>query len=87
MSSVICVLSQNRHRLTLLDIPIYNNFFFLTHRIYPDIIRLGAQNLKNFDNKSTKKDVGIEKIIPHPNYKRSSHYNDIALIKMTESIR
>lgn len=61
----------------------------------PEIVRLGAQNLKtrdddkwwHFDDGLIEVDVPIAEFIKHPCYKKSSHYNDIALIRLTRSLK
>lgn len=52
----------------------------------PSIVRLGDQNLKSQADGLTEVDIQIEKFIKHENYRRSSHYDDIAVIKMARDV-
>ncbi|XP_058812944.1 serine protease snake-like isoform X2 [Topomyia yanbarensis] len=55
---------------------------------YPSFVRLGDQNLMRQDDGAHPKDVDIETYTRHPNFKRNQgHYNDIALIKLVETVR
>lgn len=60
---------------------------FLINSVKPDTIRLGDQNLIRTDDKAEPQDFHIADVIVHPDYKHSSHYNDIALIKLDRQIR
>lgn len=64
-----------------------DNVKFLVYRVNPDIVRLGSQNLKFWDSRSAPTDISIEKILAHPDYKRSTHYNDIALIQLARKVQ
>lgn len=46
------------------------------------IIRLGEVNTIPSSLRSSSKYYGIKRRIPHPDYKSSSMYNDIALIEL-----
>ncbi|XP_055699158.1 serine protease snake-like isoform X1 [Phlebotomus papatasi] len=59
----------------------------LTRNI-PKIIRLGDIDLStDEDNENKVQNYGIEKIFIHPEYRSSSVYNDIALIKLNDSVK
>lgn len=49
-------------------------------RIQPDIIRIGTNNINQFA--SSNYEFGVAEIVRHPEYRGSSHYNDIALINL-----
>lgn len=54
----------------------------------PSFVRLGDQNLVRQDDGAHPKDVDILTFIRHPNFKRSQGlYNDIALVKLEESVK
>ncbi|XP_058456743.1 venom protease-like [Malaya genurostris] len=56
--------------------------------VFPTFVRLGDQNLVRQDDGAHPKDVDIDTYMRHPNFKRrEGHYNDIALIKLVESVR
>jgi secreted trypsin-like serine protease len=57
-----------------------------SHQEYGTVkmIRMGVRNLKD-DRSAT--DIGVSKIIKHPNYKPPSQYNDIALLKLKSNIQ
>lgn len=55
--------------------------------IKANVIRIGEQNLKRTDDRSEPQDFDIEQIIRHPDYRRPSKYNDIALFKLNRNIR
>lgn len=46
--------------------------------------RLGSESLK--DNVGTVQRIPVEKIYPHPNFNIGTHYNDIALLKLKNSV-
>ncbi|XP_062554780.1 serine protease 53-like isoform X2 [Armigeres subalbatus] len=48
----------------------------------PDTVRLGDTDLGSKDDDAQAQDVKIRKFIPHPNYKRSQKYYDIAIIEL-----
>lgn len=54
--------------------------------IPPNIIRLGDQNLVRQDDKAQPEDYQVESVILHPNYRHSSHYYDIALLRMDRQV-
>ncbi|XP_012259759.2 serine protease persephone-like isoform X2 [Athalia rosae] len=51
----------------------------------PVEVRLGSTDLTNADEDTQR--VAVLSVIPHPNYKRSRNYNDIAIIKLKEPVR
>ncbi|GAB0087372.1 serine protease snake-like [Sergentomyia squamirostris] len=56
-------------------------------RITPEIIRLGDLDLTIDTEGAQPKDYGVELITIHPDYKTSSVYNDLALIRLKEIVR
>lgn len=52
----------------------------------PVKVRLGDLNLLKTDDLADPIDVDVEKIIVHPDYRRKKKYNDIALVKLKESV-
>lgn len=52
----------------------------------PEMVRLGVLDLNKADGKSTPLDVQIQDIIKPNSYVRSKRYNDIALLKLAETI-
>lgn len=52
----------------------------------PDIIRIGETDLFNEDSVFPPADFTIKNIIVHPNYRRKSRYNDIALIQLNVAV-
>lgn len=50
----------------------------------PAMVRLGDQNLRI--DSLTEVDVTISEFIPHEQYRRSSYYYDIALIRLSRSV-
>lgn len=54
--------------------------------IPPDIVRLGDQNLVSDDDNAEPQEYQIANTIVHPNYKHSSNYYDIALIKLSREV-
>lgn len=52
----------------------------------PEMVRLGVLDLNKGDDKSTPIDVRIQDIIKPSSYVRSKRYNDIALLKLAETI-
>lgn len=51
-------------------------------RIPPDVVRVGDTNLATREDDAHAQSIGIKKFIPHPNYKASEKYYDIALIEL-----
>lgn len=49
-------------------------------------MRLGEQNLVRTDDRANPRDIAVEAVITHPSYKTSSHYSDIAVVKLTEAV-
>lgn len=55
---------------------------------FPSMVRLGDQNLVRQDDGAKPIDVDIERFIRHPSFKRNQGlYNDIALIKLIETVQ
>ncbi|XP_055696327.1 venom protease-like [Lutzomyia longipalpis] len=52
----------------------------------PTVVRLGELDLTKDDDGATPRDYGIEQIFSHPDYKGSSVYSDIALIRLNETV-
>lgn len=52
----------------------------------PTVVRLGDQNLKSRTDGLSEVDIPIAEFITHEQYRRSSYYNDIALIKLSRSV-
>uniref|UniRef100_A0A182PMF6 Peptidase S1 domain-containing protein n=1 Tax=Anopheles epiroticus TaxID=199890 RepID=A0A182PMF6_9DIPT len=50
------------------------------------IVRLGELSLDSSTDEAFPEDYDIAERIPHPEYKQSSHYNDIALIKLNRKV-
>ncbi|XP_044262181.1 serine protease snake-like [Tribolium madens] len=48
-------------------------------------VRLGDLDLKNTTEEADPRDIPVEHIYVHPKYKSSSHYHDIALLKINRS--
>jgi secreted trypsin-like serine protease len=53
----------------------------------PSIVRLGDQNLKTRSDGLIEVDVPIAEFIKHEKYRKSSYYDDIALIKLARSVQ
>uniref|UniRef100_A0A336MYP3 CSON009919 protein n=1 Tax=Culicoides sonorensis TaxID=179676 RepID=A0A336MYP3_CULSO len=53
----------------------------------PDVVRMGDLNLQSDADNQFAQQISIEKVIPHPLYKARFRYNDIALLKLSESIK
>ncbi|XP_037049377.1 serine protease snake-like [Bradysia coprophila] len=54
--------------------------------ILPDIVRLGDQNLVRQDDGADPQEYQIESVIAHPNYRHSSNYYDIALLRLNRQV-
>ncbi|CRL05174.1 CLUMA_CG018012, isoform A [Clunio marinus] len=52
----------------------------------PSFVRLGDQNIKSRTDGLVEVDIAIAEFIAHEDYRRSSFYNDIALIKMAQRV-
>lgn len=70
----------------------YNFILTAAHCTYrrgggPNVVRLGEQNLKRLDDGASPEDYPIERIIKHPNFKASTKYYDIALMKLSRRVR
>ncbi|XP_053676849.1 venom protease-like [Anopheles nili] len=50
------------------------------------IVRLGELSLSSTTDEAFPEDYDVTERIPHPEYKQSSHYNDIALIKLNRKV-
>ncbi|XP_052895118.1 venom protease-like [Anopheles moucheti] len=50
------------------------------------VIRLGELTLSSSTDEAFPEDYDIAERIPHPEYKQTSHYNDIALIKLSRKV-
>lgn len=57
------------------------------HRVQPDKIRLGDRNPFTKVDDEIAQQFDIIEIVRHPDYKSSTSYNDIALFKMSGTIR
>ncbi|KAJ6640320.1 Serine protease snake [Pseudolycoriella hygida] len=54
--------------------------------IPPDIVRLGDQNLVRQDDKAEPQEYRVASVIVHPDYRHSSNYFDIALIRLAPQV-
>lgn len=54
--------------------------------IVPDIVRLGVHNLVKQDDYAQPQDYRISNIIVHPDYRHSSNYYDVALIRLNSQV-
>lgn len=52
----------------------------------PSIVRLGDQNIKSQADGLTEVDIQIAEFIKHENYRRSSYYDDIAVIRLARNV-
>jgi secreted trypsin-like serine protease len=52
----------------------------------PTTVRLGDQNLRTRNDGLVEVDVDIAEFIRHENYRRSSYYDDIAVIRLARSV-
>lgn len=52
----------------------------------PSVIRLGDQNLRSRNDGLTEVDISIAEFIKHESYRKSSYYNDIAVVRMSRSV-
>uniref|UniRef100_A0A6B2EGH1 Putative serine protease 18d n=1 Tax=Phlebotomus kandelakii TaxID=1109342 RepID=A0A6B2EGH1_9DIPT len=55
-------------------------------RTIPTVIRLGELDITRDNDGATPQDYGVETIISHPDYKGSSVYNDLALIRLDKNV-
>lgn len=53
----------------------------------PVLVRLGELDLSKNDDGSEPEDYDIDRIIVHPEYRYPQKYNDIALLKLTRTVR
>lgn len=58
-----------------------------SNRLSPSTVRLGEHNLAISDRGAPEIDIPIEKFIPHEKYNRETKENDIAVVKMTQTVR
>ncbi|XP_053691229.1 transmembrane protease serine 9-like [Sabethes cyaneus] len=56
-------------------------------RIPPNVVRLGDTNLASREDDRFAQDIKIKQFIPHPSYKRSQKYFDIALIELEQDAK
>ena len=68
-------------------LPIEDNHHPSHFSIIPDTVRLGDTDLGSKDDDGFAQDVKIRKFIPHPSYKRTQKYYDIALIELETDAR
>ncbi|XP_037028237.1 serine protease snake-like isoform X4 [Bradysia coprophila] len=54
--------------------------------IPPDTVRLGDQNLVRQDDNAQPQEYRIANVIVHPDYRHSSNYYDIALIRLSQQV-
>lgn len=54
--------------------------------IPPDSVRLGDQNLVTQDDMAQPQEFRIANVIVHPEYRPSSNYYDIALIRLSPHV-
>ncbi|XP_053666525.1 venom protease-like [Anopheles marshallii] len=50
------------------------------------VVRLGELSLSSSTDEAFPEDYDVAEKIPHPEYKQTSHYNDIALIKLSRKV-
>jgi len=48
-------------------------------------VRVGSEDLKSVGNDAQR--IPIRRVIPHPRYKRSVNYNDVAILKLSTPVR
>lgn len=59
---------------------------FCVIRIPPDIVRLGDQNLVRQDDNAQPQEYRVANVIVHPEYRHSSNYYDIALLRLSPQV-
>lgn len=52
----------------------------------PKYVRVGDLNILKSDDDADPEDFNVVEIIPHPNYRRASKYDDIALLKLDRKV-
>ncbi|XP_039431531.1 transmembrane protease serine 9-like [Culex pipiens pallens] len=57
------------------------------NKIPPDVVRLGDTNLATSEDDAFAQDIKIKRFNPHPSYKRTQKYFDIALIELEHAAR
>ncbi|KAL1400520.1 hypothetical protein pipiens_007361 [Culex pipiens pipiens] len=57
------------------------------NKVPPDVVRLGDTNLATSEDDAFAQDIKIKRFIPHPSYKRTQKYFDIALIELEHAAR
>lgn len=50
------------------------------------MVRLGDQNIRSRDDGLVEVDIQIAEFIKHENYRRSSYYDDIGLIRLARKV-
>lgn len=53
----------------------------------PDYVRLGELDILSEEDEAEPETLKIIEVIPHPDYKTSSKYNDIGLVKMEKKVK
>lgn len=53
----------------------------------PVVVRLGEHNLSDDNDDTQPEDYQVVQVIPHPRYKSSVKYNDIALLRLETPVR
>lgn len=53
----------------------------------PDVARMGDLDLENDTDSEYVQQIKIKEVIPHPLYTSHYRYNDIALLKLSQSIK
>lgn len=53
----------------------------------PDVVKLGDLNLEDSEDDENVQEYSVKEIILHPNYTSRFHYNDIALVRLNDSVR
>lgn len=53
----------------------------------PEVVRLGGSNLNAENGRMDYEDFVIKNIYKHPEYRKPSTYNDIALLELDRDVR
>lgn len=53
----------------------------------PDVVRLGDLNLMENEDDENVQQYSVHEIIVHPNYTSRFHYNDLALVRLNDTVR
>jgi hypothetical protein len=64
-----------------------NHFLSFFSSAPPDLVRLGDLNLYSSHDDKYAQQLEIDDVIRHPNYKFSSSYDDIALLRLKGSVK